>query len=89
MENKREELLEGLIEEVEKHNKSYVIMIENDDEESIQNTINATPEFLASSALEALNVIFEKIEEDNEEELSHEGKLKLVDTLLKIQFDNN
>lgn len=89
MENKREELLEELIEEVEKHNKSYVIMIENDDEESIQNTINATPEFLASSALEALNVIFEKIEEDNEEELSHEGKLKLVDTLLKIQFDNN
>lgn len=89
MENKREELLESLIEEVEKHNKSYVIMIENDDEESIQNTINATPEFLASSALEALNVIFEKIEEDNEEELSHEGKLKLVDTLLKIQFDNN
>lgn len=89
MENKREELLERLIEEVEKHNKSYVIMIENDDEESIQNTINATPEFLASSALEALNVIFEKIEEDNEEELSHEGKLKLVDTLLKIQFDNN
>lgn len=89
MENKREELLESLIEEVEKHNKSYVIMIENDDEESIQNRINATPEFLASSALEALNVIFEKIEEDNEEELSHEGKLKLVDTLLKIQFDNN
>lgn len=89
MENKREELLESLIEEVEKHNKSYVIMIENDDKESIQNTINATPEFLASSALEALNVIFEKIEEDNEEELSHDGKLKLVDTLLKIQFDNN
>lgn len=89
MENKREELLESLIEEVEKHNKSYVIMIENDDEESIQNRINATPEFLASSALEALNVIFEKIEEDNEEELSHEGKLKLIDTLLKIQFDNN
>ena len=89
MGNKREELLESLIEEVEKHNKSYVIMIENDDEESIQNTINATPEFLASSALEALNVIFKKIEEDNEEELSHEGKLKLVDTLLKIQFDNN
>ena len=89
MENKIEELLESLIEEVEKHNKSYVIMIENDDEESIQNRINATPEFLASSALEALNVIFEKIEEDNEEELSHEGKLKLVDTLLKIQFDNN
>ena len=89
MENKREELLESLIEEVEKHNKSYVIMIENDDEESIQNRINATPEFLASSALEALNVIFEKIEEENEEELSHEGKLKLVDTLLKIQFDNN
>lgn len=89
MENKREELLESLIEELEKHNKSYVIMIENDDEESIQNRINATLEFLASSALEALNVIFEKIEEDNEEELSHEGKLKLVDTLLKIQFDNN
>lgn len=89
MENKREELLESLIEEVEKHNKSYVIMIENDDEESIQNRINATPEFLASSALEALNVIFKKIEEDNEEELSHEGKLKLIDTLLKIQFDNN
>ena len=89
MENKREELLESLIEEVEKHNKSYVIMIENDDEESIQNRINATSEFLASSALEALNVIFEKIEEDNEEELSHEGKLKLIDTLLKIQFDNN
>lgn len=89
MENKREELLESLIEEVEKHNKSYVIMIENDDEESIQNRINATPEFLASSALEALNVIFKKIEEDNEEELSHDGKLKLVDTLLKIQFDNN
>jgi len=89
MENKREELLESLIEEVEKHNKSYVIMIENDDEESIQNRINATPEFLASSALEALNVIFKKIEEDNKEELSHDGKLKLVDTLLKIQFDNN
>lgn len=89
MENKREELLESLIEEVEKHNKSYVIMIENDDEESIQDRINATPEFLASSALEALNVIFKKIEEDNEEELSHDGKLKLVDTLLKIQFDNN
>lgn len=89
MENKREELLESLIEEVEKHNKSYVIMIENDDEESIQNRINATPEFLASSALEALNVIFEKIEEENEEELSHDGKLKIVDTLLKIQFDNN
>lgn len=89
MENKREELLESLIEEVEKHNKSYVIMIENDDEESIQNRINATPEFLASSALEALNIIFKKIDEDNEEELSHEGKLKLVDTLLKIQYDNN
>ena len=89
MENKREELLESLIEEVEKHNKSYVIMIENDDEESIQNRINATPEFLASSALEALNVIFEKIEEEDEEELSHDGKLKIVDTLLKIQFDNN
>lgn len=89
MENKREELLESLIEELAEQDKSYVIMIENDDEESIQNTINATPEFLASSALEALNVIFEKIEEDNEEELSHEGKLKLVDTLLKIQFDNN
>ena len=89
MENKREELLESFIEEVEKHNKSYVIMIENNDEESIQNRINATPEFLASSALEALNVIFKKIEEDNEEELSHDGKLKLVDTLLKIQFDNN
>lgn len=89
MENKREELLESLIEEVEKHNKSYVIMIENDDEESIQNRINATPEFLASSALEALNVIFKKIEEDNEEELSHEGKLKLIDSLLKLQYDNN
>lgn len=89
MENKREELLESLIEEVEKHNKSYVIMIENDDEESIQNRINATPEFLASSALEALNIIFKKIDENNEEELSHEGKLKLVDTLLKIQYDNN
>lgn len=89
MENKREELLESLIEELAEQDKSYVIMIENDDKESIQNTINATPEFLASSALEALNVIFEKIEEDNEEELSHEGKLKLVDTLLKIQFDNN
>lgn len=89
MENKREELLESLIEEVEKHNKSYVIMIENDDEESIQHRINATPEFLASSALETLNIIFKKIEEDNEEELSHEGKLKLVDTLLKIQFDDN
>lgn len=89
MENKREELLESLIEEVEKHSKSYVIMIENDDEESIQNRINATPEFLASSALEALNIIFKKIEEENEEELSHDGKLKLVDTLLKIQFDNN
>lgn len=89
MENKREELLESLIEEVEKHNKSYVIMIENDDEESIQNRINATPEFLASSALEALNVIFRKIEEDNEEELSHDGKLKLIDSLLKLQYDNN
>ena len=89
MENKREELLEELVEELAEQDKSYVIMIENDDEESIQNTINATPEFLASSALEALNVIFEKIEEEHEEELSHEGKLKLVDTLLKIQFDNN
>lgn len=89
MENKREELLEELTEELAEQDKSYVIMIENDDEESIQNTINATPEFLASSALEALNVIFEKIEEENEEELSHDGKLKLVDTLLKIQFDNN
>lgn len=89
MENKREELLEELIEELAEQDKSYVIMIENDDEESIQNRINATPEFLASSALEALNVIFKKIEEDNEEELSHDGKLKLVDTLLKIQFDNN
>lgn len=89
MENKREELLESLIEELEKHNKSYVIMIENDDEESIQNRINATPEFLASSALEAFDIIFKKVEEDNEEELSHEGKLKLVDTLLKIQYDNN
>lgn len=89
MENKREELLERLIEEVEKHNKSYVIMIENDDEESIQNRINATPEFVASSVLEALNVIFEKIEEDNEEELSHDDKLKLVDSLLKLQYDNN
>lgn len=89
MENKREELLENLIKEVEKHNKSYAIMIENDDEESIQNRINATPEFLASSALETLNIIFEKIEEDNEEELSHEGKLKLIDTLLKIQYDDN
>ena len=89
MENKREELLESFIEELAEQDKSYVIMIENDDKESIQNTINATPEFLASSALEALNVIFEKIEEDNEEELSHEGNLQLVDTLLKIQFDNN
>lgn len=89
MENKREELLESLIEEVEKHNKSYVIMIENDDEESIQNRINATPEFLASSALEALSVIFRKIEEGNEEELSHDGKLKLVDSLLKLQYDND
>lgn len=89
MENKREKLLESLIEELEKHNKSYAIMIENNDEESIQHRINATPEFLASSALEALNIIFKKIEEDNEEELSHEGKLKLVDTLLKIQYDNN
>ena len=57
MENKREELLEELIEELAEQDKSYVIMIENDDEESIQNRINATPEFLASSALEALNVI--------------------------------
>ena len=88
MENKREELLERLIEEVEKHNKSYVIMIENDNEESIQNYINATPEFLASSALEALDIIFKKIEE-NEEELSHDGKLKLIDSLLKLQYDNN
>lgn len=88
MENKREELLESLIEEVEKHNKSYVIMIENDDEESIQNRINATPEFLASSALEAFDIIFKKIEEDNEEELSHETKVDLISDFLKL-FDNN
>ena len=87
MENKREELLERLIEEVEKHNKSYVIMIENDDEESIQNRINATPEFLASSALEAFDIIFKKIEE-NEEELSHETKVDLISDFLKL-FDNN
>lgn len=88
MENKREELLESLIEEVEKHNKSYVIMIENDDEKSIQNRINASPEFLASSALEAFDIIFKKIEE-NEEELSHDAKVRLFDKLLKLQYDNN
>lgn len=88
MENKREELLERLIEEVEKHNKSYVIMIENDDEESIQNRINATPEFLASSALEAFDVLFKNIEKDNEEELSHETKVDLISDFLKL-FDNN
>lgn len=88
MENKREELLERLIEEVEKHNKSYVIMIENDDEESIQNRINATPEFLASSALESFNVLFKNIEKDNENELSHEAKVDLISDFLKL-FDNN
>ena len=89
MKNKREELLEELIEELAEQDKSYVITIENDDEESIQNRINATPEFLASSALEALNVIFENIEKENEEELSHDDKLKLIDSLLKLYYDNN